>query len=216
MSGPEVRVALRRFLRENNSEVQAGTSAGLQKFRAAAERALTAGGLHLSAGGHLWTAFRCPSGPLPARCGKRKLCPPAIPPCQGLHRHEVWYFSDLARLPGQGAHAHGRRPACVGPRTALHSLPVPPLAPHKQVVGELGVFLCPSCSFQNCKLSLLACEPLRLLRGPVAGHPDCPPGLRLSAMRERRKRGNAAGQRRGEGPPAQVLASQTATLTVPT
>ena len=50
---------LRRFLSERDPDVTARTHAGLHKFRAAAERALTAGGMHLPSGAQLWTAYRC-------------------------------------------------------------------------------------------------------------------------------------------------------------
>lgn len=49
----------RRFLSERHPDVNARTDAGLHKFRAAAERALTAGGTHLPSGGQLWAAYRC-------------------------------------------------------------------------------------------------------------------------------------------------------------
>jgi len=48
----------RRFLQDSDPDVRARTDAGLAKFRAVAERALTAAGLHLPAGAQLWTAYR--------------------------------------------------------------------------------------------------------------------------------------------------------------
>jgi hypothetical protein len=48
----------KRFLRELDREVAAHTEAGAAAFRAAAEEALVAAGLHVAEGARLWEAFR--------------------------------------------------------------------------------------------------------------------------------------------------------------
>ena len=48
-----------RFLRDHDSDVRALTASGLDKFRSTAERALSAGGLHVTMGSQLWDRFRC-------------------------------------------------------------------------------------------------------------------------------------------------------------
>ncbi len=77
----------RRFLQDSDPDVRARTDAGLAKFRGVAERALTAAGLHLPAGGQLWGAYRrspCPAPPWPplpplGRTGALARTPPAHP-----------------------------------------------------------------------------------------------------------------------------------------
>ena len=48
----------RRFLREHDSAVQGMTVGGLELFRSIAERALSAGGLHVALGSQLWDLYR--------------------------------------------------------------------------------------------------------------------------------------------------------------
>ena len=54
----------RRFMRDHDAEVTAGSEGGMQKFRSLAERALSAGGLHVTQGAQLWDIYRhdIPSG----------------------------------------------------------------------------------------------------------------------------------------------------------
>lgn len=49
---------LLRFLQAADPEVSSKTPAGAELFRQAAEAALTAAGLHLAEGHHLWQAYR--------------------------------------------------------------------------------------------------------------------------------------------------------------
>jgi hypothetical protein len=48
----------KRFLREADPEIAAHTAAGAAAFRAVAEDALTAAGLHVAGGARVWAAFR--------------------------------------------------------------------------------------------------------------------------------------------------------------
>lgn len=50
---------LYRFLKAADPEVSAKTAAGIATFRQAAEEALTATGLHLAEGHHIWQLYRC-------------------------------------------------------------------------------------------------------------------------------------------------------------
>lgn len=47
-----------RLLTEHDLEVRAGSTAGKEKMRMVYERALSAGGLHISEGSKLWAAAR--------------------------------------------------------------------------------------------------------------------------------------------------------------
>ena len=46
------------FLAKHDAEVKSGSKAGKVKIESVGERALTAGGLHLSEGGKIWQAYR--------------------------------------------------------------------------------------------------------------------------------------------------------------
>lgn len=62
-------------------------------------------------------------------------------------------------LPGRGAHAHRRRPACVGLRTALDRLLVPP-APTSKLLECLVSFCVHPANSRSASCPLLACKPL--------------------------------------------------------
>jgi hypothetical protein len=49
---------MRRFVRDLNTAVQERSQAGLEQMREVCECALTAGGLHVSAGSRLWNIYR--------------------------------------------------------------------------------------------------------------------------------------------------------------
>jgi len=53
-------------------EVSAQTPAGRTAFKAAAEEAIQAAGLHLAEGGRVWEAYRC--GALPSGCVWCRCC----------------------------------------------------------------------------------------------------------------------------------------------
>lgn len=48
-----------RFVRDEDPGLKAGTEDGRQKLRSLAERALSAGGLHVAEGARLWNLYRC-------------------------------------------------------------------------------------------------------------------------------------------------------------
>jgi len=103
----------RRFLQDSDPDVRARTDAGLAKFRAVAERALTAAGLHLPAGAQLWTAYR--RSPLTR--------PPVALAALRLHTrsrsHAARPFTACARLNQREAECDQARPLWGGGADAL-------------------------------------------------------------------------------------------------